>query len=484
MSLTNRVGLLAGFATVALSGVAVAETPATNGDAMTQIAELKKELAELKAQQGDSWLTEQRAAEIRNLVQDVLADADGRASLQSSGMTAGWDKGFFLASPDGNFKLRVNGQIQFRYILNYRDLGNNPQEGVEPDNWKHGFENRRTKLAFTGNIVDKTWTYKVQGNFSRGSSVFQEDGDGGFSSTSSGGSGYFNLEDAWVQKDFDNGIYLRIGQYKAPYMREELVSSARQLTVERSLVNSYYGQTYTQGASVGYQGDQIRAEVMYSDGIGRNTSSSSGNNFWGPGSQNTPWQQPTTEWAVTGRAEFMAAGEWKQFDDFTSWNGEPFGLLIGVAANWQRGELGGLNPGADSPDQQFGATADVSAEFGGANLYGAVVYSNGNFNGSSNDSGNSQWGIVAQGGIFVVPDTVEIFGRYEWADPDTSGVDDLSVLTAGVNWYFAKHAAKLTVDFGFTFQDFGPVYGNSGAGWINAGDADEYVLRAQFQLLF
>ena len=126
----------------------------------------------------------------------------------------------------------------------------------------------------------------------------------------------------------------------------------------------------------------------------------------------------------------------------------------------------------------------MSVEFGGANLYGAVVYSNGNFTGSSSTSGNNQWGIVAQGGIFVVPDTVEIFGRYEWADPDTSAQQDLSLLTAGVNWYFAKHAAKLTVDIGFSFNDFGPAYANNGAGWINAGTADEYVLRAQFQLLF
>jgi hypothetical protein len=31
------------------------------------------------------WLTEQRAAEIRGIVTDVLADADTRSSLQGSG---------------------------------------------------------------------------------------------------------------------------------------------------------------------------------------------------------------------------------------------------------------------------------------------------------------------------------------------------------------------------------------------------------------
>ncbi|MFO0874364.1 MAG: porin [Phycisphaerales bacterium] len=474
MSLTNRVGLLAGATTLALSGASFAETPATTNDAaMKEIAALKAELDQIKAQQGNNWLTEQRASEIRSLVQDVLSDADSRASLQSSGMTAGWDKGFFLASPDGNFKLRINGQIQFRYVMNDRNPDeNNAPPGADTDHWRDGFENRRTKLIFTGNVIDKTWTYKVQGNFSRGTSV------GGTSVDNS--SGTFTLEDAWIQKDFDNGIYTRFGQYKAPWMREELVSSSRQLAVERSLLDQKYGQTYTQGISLGYQSDQFRAEAMYGDGIGKGA-----NSFWGPGSQNTAWQVPTTEWAATARAEYMIAGEWKQFDDFTSWNGEPFGLMVGAAINWQRAEYGLPAVIPQSVGQQLAATADISAEFGGANLYGAFLWANSDVDSETNNGTANQFGFLVQGGVFVIPDKCELFARYEWADTDNATPENLSVLTGGVNWYFAKHASKITVDLGFTFDGFDNSFANSSAGWLNNyGSKQEYVLRAQFQLLF
>lgn len=456
MSLTN-VGLLAGAATLAITSVGFADTRDASSDALAEIAQLKAELAELKAQQGDSWLTEQRAAEIRSLVQDVLADADTRASLQSTGMTAGWDQGFFLASPDGNFALKVKGQAQFRYVMNYRDI----QGAVQGDRWSHGFENRRTKITFEGHIVDRSWNYKLQGAFNR---------DGGA----------FELEDAWLQKDLDNGLYFRAGQFKAPFLREELVSSARQLAVERSLLNERYNQDYSQGIEGGFESDIFRAGVMFSDGIGE------ANNFWTLNTQNSAWETPTTEWAFAGRAEFLGAGTWEQFKDFTSWSGESFGFLIGAAFAWQRGEVG---TAATNDTQFFAVTVDGSVEFGGFNLYGAFIWGNPDIGGDQTDptspaQDRDEIGFLVQGGFMLVPDTFEIFARYEYANPDIPGQDDLSVITAGVNWYWAKHAAKVTADVGFSLEDFGNAYASNGAGWLNGFNEDEIVTRIQFQVLF
>ncbi|MCP4836679.1 MAG: hypothetical protein GY895_18160, partial [Phycisphaera sp.] len=84
MSLTNKFGLVAGTTALAIAGSAFGGVESDN-DALAQIAELKQELAELKQQNGQDWLTEQRSSEIRGIVQDVLADADTRTSLQSSG---------------------------------------------------------------------------------------------------------------------------------------------------------------------------------------------------------------------------------------------------------------------------------------------------------------------------------------------------------------------------------------------------------------
>jgi hypothetical protein len=62
---------------------------------------MEAEIARLRAEKGDDWRTQQRAKQIRDLVQDVLADADTRATLLQSGATGGWDEGFSSQVPMG-----------------------------------------------------------------------------------------------------------------------------------------------------------------------------------------------------------------------------------------------------------------------------------------------------------------------------------------------------------------------------------------------
>jgi hypothetical protein len=110
MTLSKYVGVMAGG--LVLAGVANAQ------DYQAEIAQLRAELAEMKAQNGDKWLTEERAAEIKGLVKDVLADAETRTSLQATGATSGYDNGFFIGSADGNFKLKINALAQMRWTYN------------------------------------------------------------------------------------------------------------------------------------------------------------------------------------------------------------------------------------------------------------------------------------------------------------------------------------------------------------------------------
>ena len=59
---------------------------------------MRDQIDVLRAETQQDWMTEQRAEQIKELVQDVLADADTRASLMGNGLMAGWSDGFFLAS--------------------------------------------------------------------------------------------------------------------------------------------------------------------------------------------------------------------------------------------------------------------------------------------------------------------------------------------------------------------------------------------------
>ena len=124
-----RIGRTGGL----LGVTATLLTATTHGQDATAIEEMARRLAdiekqnetlktrvnELEAADADVWLTQERSDQIRGVVTDVLADAETRVSLQSSGMTAGWDDGFFLASPDGRFRLEVGGMVQTRYMYSH-----------------------------------------------------------------------------------------------------------------------------------------------------------------------------------------------------------------------------------------------------------------------------------------------------------------------------------------------------------------------------
>ena len=90
MSLTKTVGFFA-VTTLAVGGAAFGAEQ--NNDMQAQIADLQAQVAALKGAQSGQWLTEQRAAEIRGIVTDVLADADTRSSLAGPSAGAGYAPG-------------------------------------------------------------------------------------------------------------------------------------------------------------------------------------------------------------------------------------------------------------------------------------------------------------------------------------------------------------------------------------------------------
>jgi len=428
----------------------------------TRVAQLEELVSQLSAREGEHWLTESRANEIRSLVQDVLADADSRASLLQGGPIAGWDKGFKIGSPDGNFLLQLEGQIQARFVWDNRN------NSSDDDRW--GFELRRTKIGFKGHVVDPSWKYNILGAFNRDTRSYLTGIEVDFdedevSTTSSSLTGPFELEDAYVEKVLNEQWYVRFGQFKMPFMQEELMSSRRQLVIERSLVSNAFSLVRSQGVEVGYKGDLFRVRGMYSDGAR---------------SANTSFATYDTEWALTGRVDVLIAGDWKQFDDFTSWRGEEFALLVGGAIHYQDGEYGTTA----SETETLSWTLDASAEFGGANLAAAVVGRSLDF-AAPGMTDLDQIAFVLQSGFFVADD-IEVYGRYEWGDDDMLGSDDLSLLTVGFNKYFSKHQLKWSTDIGFAFDSVESTWATTGAGWQTDADGEDgqMVVRSQFQLLF
>ena len=440
MSLTKTVGFFAGT-TLAIGGAAFGAEQ--NNDALAQIAELKAQIAELKNSQGDQWLTEQRATEIRGIVTDVLADADTRSSLQGSGAGAGYNGGFFMSSADGNYSMKVNVLEQIRWTFDDRS-----NAGADDQSW--GFENKRTRLTFGGNMVDSSWSYKLAYYFAYSNDVeFDQDSP--------------VLADAFVAKDLGNGLSFTVGQFKLPFSGEYGTDAGNLQFNDYSTISNAFANGYGQGLMMTYASDAFRGAVAYVNAL------NSTNDEFASGS-------PEDEFAFAGRAEFKLSGTWDQFNNAMSFRGEEMGVLIGGGINW-----------SDSNDPTtgdiFGATADVTVDFGGANIMGAFYWDN-----VDNGTSENPYGFTVQGGLFV-SDDVELVARYEFGDADSAALDnEFSTATIGANWYLAQNTAKFGANFGYAFDGIGNTWGfaASGNNWLQdtAGEDGQWMVQAQLSFSF
>jgi outer membrane murein-binding lipoprotein Lpp len=516
MTMIRTTGLLTGAMTLALTGFAGA---AENDNA--SIDALRAELSELRAQnnslsarvdaQDTEWLNEERASEIRGIVQDVLADSQSRTSLQDSGMMAGYKagKGFFLSNADGSFSLNVSGQLQTRWVFN-----NNPDpvsgfdgttgqaivDNNEKQNW--GFQVRRAHVQFQGNVIDPTWTYAINGAF--------EGPDNGFGNPTNGGT--FEFQEAYIAKELDNGITITLGQFKTPWLREELVESSQQLAVERSVVNEIFNQDRAVGIMASWNNDDWNLAGSYNNG--QRTAVNQQNRY-------SNFSDNNTNWSFSARGEWKLSGDWSDFDSFTSSQGDDQAMMIGVAAMGQRYNENSaaynfgpnlndaiasalLPAGLQVPNLDgttvFGLTADFSAKFSGFSLFASGVWQNYDTGAANSNSFNS-WGVVVQGG-YSLNDQWEIFARYEEANAnveETLGTGALataasqyiteggnaSILTLGAN-YFISENVKFTVDWGINFAKNLDLYSSpaSDTGWESSTGSSQWLIRAQLQLLF
>jgi hypothetical protein len=446
----------------------------------SMVETLRSEVDVLRAEDSDQWLSERRGEQIRGIVQDVLADADTRASLQGGGATSGYKGGFFLQSADGNWKLKLNGQIQVRWNYNHAPDGT----ATNADD-VYGFHVRRAKLKFSGNVIDPSWGYKV--------TIVNERNRSGVP-TDNNANTY--LEDAWINKKMDDGWYFKVGQFKAPYLREELVSSSAQLAVERSMINNQFTYGWAQGIELGARGEDLWGRMWYGDG---------------PHSLNQVANDNGTT-SLVARLDYKIDGRWS---DWKTLSGRGIKsdsyAFVGAAFQWfniNQDRAGNHHEygGADAT-RSVGFTLDASMGGEGWTAFTYFTYADGrNASGGVPDDAQG-WGWVVQGGFDVSADA-QIFSRYELGDirnfSGTSGGGVAapghrnghdSTLTVGLNyWPAGIRNIKFTADWGYAFSfinNGGSVpsadYTSSGNGWRgdeDGSDGGQWLIRTQMQLLF
>jgi hypothetical protein len=422
-----RLGNLLILTIAAAAPLARAAEP-TYEELKQELKQLKERVASLEARNATTMADQQR------VVDEMLKDAEARSHLISSAaeLHAGYDKGFYIKSQGGTFTMRPGALMQFRNITNVRT--------GDDDETENGFELRRLRPRVDGTIFSREFTYSI---------VLDSNRNGG----------NVTLLDAWGQYQFNPTWAIRGGQFRNSWYHEGDVPDSNQLAVERSLIDAL---------QAGSQTDRVQGiEAIY--GAGKLPFRIAGAFHDGANSKNTDFQDTTSHFGVSGRAEYKLFGDWIDYKDFTAHLNKQNLFIVGAGFDWTQAAADVLRTTVDA---QF----ETKSRWG---LYGAL-------NGQqrrADDDDDFDWGALAQAGYSFDPHW-EPFVRYTLLVADDVGQDTYNEFAVGVNYYLGPdgqygHRAKFTVDM--LFLPEGAPADATGAG-VLASDEAEFVLRAQFQL--
>ena len=291
-----------------------------------QIQQLRAQLNALEVKQQQLA----RQQEEKQAIAGVESDAMQRSSVGGSsvGITAGYqDRRFFIQSADGNFVLRPWLHLQVRNSTVWREGGTS----VPSDDVQNGFEIRRARFGFDGNLFGKDLQYFFNWATYRGnSSANVTDSSGnkiGTVQQLNGGTPV--LEEAWALYHFhDTPWAIRAGQMHDPLAHEAIVGS-KYRAPEASLQTDIFANTdtFTQAATVIYDPkDSFRFEGGATDGI-----RAANTNF-----EDFPNNGIQYDWGVAGRAEYKVFGDWKDYNQLTNWGNKQDLLVFGAGVDNSR----------------------------------------------------------------------------------------------------------------------------------------------------
>ena len=443
--MTKRtISALLAAATVGLGATVARADQPSQAELQQQLQQLQQQVKELQAQRATPAYT---AKDVDATVDSIIHDANRRSQLlaDNGGFLAGWTGGrFVMQSEDGNYSLSPGVIFQFRNVTNYNDNAKSNGDA----NIDNGFEVRRLRFILEGTAITKNLSYRFQWNTDRTNGNM------------------FN-EEAYIQYKFADNFAVKLGQYKEFIYHEQSVSAAKQLLVDRSLLNEVLngGESYVQGVDLLWDpGANLHADIGFTDGYK---------------SSNTNFQDPPVnpfDFGVHGRVEYMLFGkDFKGYSSLTSM-GNKSGDFAVIGAGGDYSQNGDVNVIHHNVDVQWNA--------GPLSVYAAYVGLYTDFGNTNTGPGSGyDYGFLAQAGWMLNNDW-EVFGRYDYThlDNQPSGSEDsFHEVAVGVNYYLHGQNAKITVDAGWLPS--GAPSSQTGIG-VLANDGDnEFYIRGQFQLV-
>lgn len=422
-------------------------------------------------------LTPEQAAEVRDLVREVLADSQQRSTL-ADGATAGIDnKGkVFIKSEDGKYLMNIYGKVQVRYT--YNNAANDSTANTaswSQSNGNGGFEIRRVNLDLSGKLGDGVG-YMLELENRIGAA------NNNATTSVANDNATFGIQKAYGTVDLAEGLSVQAGKFYLPFTREVLISSGAQVAAERSEVNNYFNLGTAEGAQINWT-DESDFKTM--------AAISNGGNSGG-----VAWNNSPAQYAVCARGEWLVLGSFADTNDnFALVDADKQDLLIGVSGFYQEFSKNNGSTfaaaGAQNPTTVVNPNGSVTtrpaAEAYGLNVDATYKVANLSFYGAGNivaakpvpgAAGSSNqyptpFGLEGQVDWRFLPN-VDAFVQYNYISSDVTHrfantMKDLHEVTVGAN-YHINSKTKLTGDVTWIVSGDKPVtVGAISSGAVGAG---------------
>ena len=376
-----------------------------------------------------------------------IRDAEHGTELGTPPVTVDWGKrGFSMATSDGLFKTTLQWRFQGRWTYPGRSDPRNPE--AFNDHAESSFELRRVRMKVGGHGYQPWIQYYIEVELQPGR---------GFDNESSNADAHAQLLDWRISLEKYPWAKLRLGQWKINYNHERVDSSGQQTFVERSIVNRVFTLDRQIGVMLyGRLNPGTPADMNYYAGVwsggGRGLEGNDDDNMmymgrlqWNVFGRELQWRQSDTRFHARPAADVSIAG-------YTT---------IGKCTRWSSDgceELEGFDEVEPARDGQFRVEG---VQVGTAFKYRGFAWQHENHWKRVKDgerqkdvaSQSSLFGGYFQAGYFphylipVIPKPLEAAFRYAYVDSEVAGLDDFrQEFTGALNWFFAGHRNKLTVD--------------------------------------
>jgi hypothetical protein len=334
-----------------------------------------------------------------------------------------WDKGFLLESKNkkGDFEMRIKLRIESLWDLKSTKVMDDRTTDAR-------FQVERGRIELEGHAFTKKLQYKFQSDY---------------------GKGFLVLKDFWFEGEVSDKIWVRSGQWKRPYMRQQMTSSGKLELYNRAITDEAFRGSRDIGVAVhnGYEGSPEGLEwvVGIFNGTGDKAKYSGG-------------VVDDTTMTVSGGAFSNVPKSWMpMFVARVAWNkggikgyseadleGGPLRYSVGVSVigetDWDRDSKRTHQAELDGIMKMNGLS--VSA--------GLDALSNDDL--SAADADTKQLGFHLQVGKVIGEGTkrMQPVGRFALVKPD--GAAPIHEILVGFNWLPYGHNCKVMFDMGTTFD--------------------------------